>query len=225
MRLPQGVLSVVAVAILTVASAAGDGARAHPHVWIEAQSDVVFDADGRIAAINVEWEFDEFFSLTAVEGYDADGDGTYTPDELQPLAAENIAALAEYRYFTYVKAGDAPVDYATVSEYGAFFRDGRLSMYFSVPFAEPVDPLASAVSYTIHDPTFFIAIEPRREDPVTIVGDPPAPCRIELAAPADEGGDQPYSESFFEQLADTDDIGSLYATRIAVVCTPETARK
>src|SRR5690606_18335720 len=141
-----------ALALLALGAVALDGkapATAHPHVWIEARSDAVFDAEGRLEAINVEWRFDEFYSTTAVEGLDKDGSGQYEAEELQPLARENLESLRDYRFFTQVTAGGAPVNFGDVTEYGSFFKDGQLTMYFTLPLAKPVDPTASQVEYSL----------------------------------------------------------------------------
>jgi ABC-type uncharacterized transport system substrate-binding protein len=80
-------------------------ALSHPHAWIETRSDVVFDDDGRITAINVEWVFDQWYSELAVEGLDTNNDGYYSAGELHPLARENLIALKDYGYFVYARSG------------------------------------------------------------------------------------------------------------------------
>lgn len=93
-------------------------AQSHPHVAIEARSDVVFDDAGRIIAVNVEWAFDEFYSVTAVEGLDTNKNGTYEPAEINGVIVENIKELKPFRYFTQVSADDKPVEYGQITEFG-----------------------------------------------------------------------------------------------------------
>ena len=59
-------------------------AAAHPHVWIEMRSDVVFNGEGKITAVNVEWTFDDNYTQMALDGLDANGDGVYSQSELDP---------------------------------------------------------------------------------------------------------------------------------------------
>ena len=54
-------------------------AEAHPHVWADAASEVLFDAQGQIVAIRHHWRFDEGFSTYALQGLDLDRDGEYSP--------------------------------------------------------------------------------------------------------------------------------------------------
>jgi ABC-type uncharacterized transport system substrate-binding protein len=205
-----------------VALGTGSAALAHPHVWIEARTDAVFDAEGRLEAVNVEWKFDEFYSTTAVEGLDKDGNGTYEPEELLPLARENLVSLREYRFFTQVKAGGKAVDYADVTEYGSFFKDGQLNLYFTLPMAKPVDPTTSQIEYSLYDPTFYIAVELAAKDPVELLGSPPAVCKAAvLGSVADSDANN--SEEFYAKLSAADDIGALSAQRIEIGCPRKTA--
>jgi ABC-type uncharacterized transport system substrate-binding protein len=59
------VLALIAFGLLFQQSAA-----AHPHVWIEAKSDLVFDAQGRVVAIDHDWTLDEMYTEAAVDGLD-----------------------------------------------------------------------------------------------------------------------------------------------------------
>ncbi|QPC42234.1 DUF1007 family protein [Kaustia mangrovi] len=205
---------------------AAEPAHAHPHVWIETHSDVVFDEEGRIAAVNVEWQFDEMYSAVAIEGLDTDGNGRYDPEELQPLAAENISALKEYDYFTYLKANGEQVAYGDVTEFGQFYKDGYLSLYFTVPLAKPVDPRKADVEYAIYDPTFYIAIEPAPKEPVKMIGAAPASCRYEIRKSAAEADNFQYSEDFWTQQSNANEgMGAMFARPVDVVCKSKSAAR
>src|SRR5690606_5601131 len=71
--------SILAALVLVLAATA---ARAHPHVFIDARAEIVFDAEGRVAAIRHVWQFDEGFSIYATQGLDEDGDGKLSDAEL-----------------------------------------------------------------------------------------------------------------------------------------------
>ena len=49
-------------------------AQAHPHVWIDARGEVLFE-DGAIAGLRHHWTFDPYVSAVAIQGLDTDGDG------------------------------------------------------------------------------------------------------------------------------------------------------
>ena len=56
-------------------------ASAHPHVWIEMRSDLVFNDQGQVTAMNLEWTFDDGYAQMALAGLDTNGDGVITAKE------------------------------------------------------------------------------------------------------------------------------------------------
>ncbi len=219
-------LRCCAVALACVAVA--NQASAHPHAWIETRSDVVFDDEGRIAAINVEWDFDPGYSEMAVDGLDENGDGFHSAGELHPLARENLIALKDYDYFIKARAGAAAVAYGEVTEYGIIYANGTLKMHFTVPLAEPLDPFAAEFVYRIYDPSFYIAIDFAENSPLALLGNAPEPCRIELRQPPTGAEIEATRDMLAEkgqdwQPPEEDDFGSMFARPAAVVCKPAAA--
>ena len=199
-------------------------AHAHPHVWIISHSDVVFDDKGQITAINIEWEFDEFYSMAAVEGLDANGNGTYEPEELHGLAGQNVEALKDFNYFTKIRAGSEDVPVSEVAEFHSTFKDSRLTLYFQVPLAVPLDPRKAAVDYKVYDPSFYIAIEYAAKNPVSAVGTVPEGCTVGVRKPeADRDDAASQSEDFFANLLQTQDLGAIYSETVGVDCTGKRA--
>jgi len=209
------ILAGLGAAVLSLAGPAT--ALAHPHVWIDARSAVVFDSDQRIAALKVSWRFDEFYSLFAIEGLDKDGDGTVSDAELRPLAELNVTSLKEYRYFTHITADGEDLAYGPVTDYASHFVDGILSLEFVIPLETPVDPRRAEVRFKSYDPTFYIAVEPALEDPVRFAGAPPPQCRP-VVQEGQDGETLDLSEADFTNPVIADSIGALYATTIAIVC-------
>src|SRR5690348_12685207 len=73
---------------------------AHPHVFVDARAEILFDGQGRMTAIRHVWEFDRAFSAFASQGLDKDGDGVLSAKELAPLAKTNVTSLNYYGFFT-----------------------------------------------------------------------------------------------------------------------------
>src|SRR4051794_11536504 len=92
-------------------------AAAHPHVWIVARSEVVFDAEGKLTGFRHTWTFDPAYSAFAVTGLDSHGDGKPDPDKLAELAKTNVESLEEWGYFTAAKVNGTSVEFARPAEY------------------------------------------------------------------------------------------------------------
>lgn len=211
-------LAGAAVAALVLAAAA-DPAAAHPHVWIDARTEVAFDDQGRVTALRVSWRFDEFYSLFAIEGLDKNADGVLEADELRPLAELNVTSLKEVDYFTHVKVDGVDAAFGEAREALSTFQDGILSLEFVIPLQTPVDPLQAAVSFVSYDPTFYIAVEPLLQDPVGFAGSPPPQCHA-VEKEGSAGETLSLSEADFLDPGTAAGIGALYATEFTISCGP-----
>jgi ABC-type nickel/cobalt efflux system permease component RcnA/ABC-type uncharacterized transport system substrate-binding protein len=140
-------------------------ASAHPHVFVDARAEVVFDGQGRIAAVRNIWQFDEAFSSYATLNLDSDGDGTFSPEELEPLAKINVESLQEFAFFTYLTLDEKELPFVPPSEYFLTYESSRLTLYYTLPLKEPA-VLATPAKLEVFDPEYFVAF--------TFVGDEPA---------------------------------------------------
>ncbi|WP_299399935.1 DUF1007 family protein [Pelagibius sp.] len=214
-------LLCAAAALGTALLPTAEPAWAHPHVWIESKTKILFDADQRVRGLEVEWRFDEFYSVFAVEGLDANGDGRFDEQELQPLAEVNVTSLRDYRYFVYVSVGGRDAEYGKVVDFGSTFEDGLLSLRFVLPLAQPVDPRIESVDFTSYDPSFYISIDAADDRGVTVAGSAPAECDLRM----ERGGE---TESL--NIAETDifdpaglSIAAQFATQVTLDCPPAVA--
>src|SRR5215207_475884 len=82
-------------------------ASAHPHVWVKSKAEVVYGADGKLTGVRHSWTFDEAYSSFVTQGLDKNNDGKLTADELQEVAKVNTESLADFDYFTHLKANGA----------------------------------------------------------------------------------------------------------------------
>lgn len=153
-------------------------ARAHPHVWVDAASEVVFDGNGEIAAIRHYWRFDDAFSSYAALGLDEDGDGTVSEEELRPLAKINVESLAEYGFFTRLAAGDVSVGFAEPTDYHLEWIGARLLLQFTLPLARPLAAKAP-VTLEVSDPEYFVAFNLPSTEAIRLA-EAPAGCSLDV---------------------------------------------
>ncbi|MEJ8473140.1 DUF1007 family protein [Roseibium algae] len=77
------------------------GALAHPHVFVEARTKLVFNDAGEAVAVKHVFRFDDAFTAFAIQGFDKNGDGSYSREELAELTQVNIDSMADFGYFTF----------------------------------------------------------------------------------------------------------------------------
>jgi ABC-type uncharacterized transport system substrate-binding protein len=167
-----------------VAAITATPATAHPHVFVDVKTEVVFDDDGRLTAVRHAWRFDEGYSAFASQGLDENGDGTLSVEELSPLARMNVESMLEYDYFTFVTAGDREIAMGTPSEYWIQSGDGLLTLYFTLPLAEPVEIRSLPASVEVFDPTYYVSFAFVETEPVTLAGAPEG-CKFEVNRPSE----------------------------------------
>lgn len=153
-------------------------AEAHPHVWVDSASEVIFDDTGRITGIRHHWRFDEAFSAFAVQGLDENKDGIYTRQELVPLAQVNVESLNEFEFFTFLHAGDYQAGFGAPRDYWLDHEDSALILHFTLPLSRPLKT-ASPVRLEVFDPEYFVAFSLPSTEAVRLVG-APGNCRLDV---------------------------------------------
>lgn len=199
-------------------------ADAHPHVWATVRSEIVIDPDKKMTGIKHAWTFDEFYSAMAVQGLDTNGDGTYSKEELDPLAKVNVESLQEFDYFTFVrKTGDE--DFLPLKgpeDYWVEYDGTVLTLHFTLPLATPLDPGTKGVTVDVYDPSFFVAFGFAEQEAVKIDGTVPG-CAVKVAESDPESAEtaKALSEAFFSQLGPNSNYGSQFAQAATVTCGAE----
>lgn len=196
-------------------------AAAHPHVWVNVETSVVYD-NGRITGLKHHWLFDEMYSTMAIQGLDTNNDGIYSREELAELTKVNMEGLKEFNYFTVARLGETTLKVKEPSD--AFLevdKQGILALTFTLPFAEPVLAEADGFSFAVYDASFFIAFELTGAEPVKLAG-APANCKLVLGASDKDSADlKRLNEAFGGQLTAgnaNQGSGMGYAKTIAVSC-------
>ena len=197
-------------------------AAAHPHVWITARSDVVFNEAGLIVAVVNDWTLDEAYSAVASDGLDVNHDGTYDTSELEPLTKENIDSLKDFEYFTYVYQNAQKVSLATPDDASQSMMGRNLRLRFRVPLSTPIDPKTQAFTYRVYDPSFYIAVEFDPSQPVHVVA-APSGCESKIEPPKQteelsSTKDMLASKPMDWQAPVEENFGALFADVVAVHC-------
>jgi ABC-type uncharacterized transport system substrate-binding protein len=196
---PIGILVAGLLALLALATPA----VAHPHVFIQVQTTVLYE-QGAIAGFRHAWTFDELYTAMAVEGLDKNGDKTYDRQELAELAKVNMEGLKEFSYFTFPKLAGVDLKLSDANDFYLEHKNDVLTLHFTVRLEKPVLGEAKDFTFMVTDPSFYIALDLAKTNGVTMSSGAPATCRIEIGS-AKPGTDstQRLGEAFFNQLGGT----------------------
>jgi ABC-type uncharacterized transport system substrate-binding protein len=202
-------------AIVAFITLGANPARAHPHVWITATSELLYAPDGSVTGVRHAWTFDDMFSTYAVQGIETKVKGQYSREELGPLAQTNVESLKEYGFFTFAKADGKKQKFEEPVDYYLEYRDSLLILHFTLPLKAPVK--SKQLSLEVFDPEFFIDFTYAEKDPVQLVG-APASCQIKFQRPNDGAADaQKLGEDNFLR-ADNSNYGAMFSNKILVDC-------
>ncbi|MDV7340494.1 DUF1007 family protein [Terasakiella sp. A23] len=193
-------------------------AQAHPHSWIDLETTLLFDDQGRVTGLWVGWLFDDFYSAYTLEETARNEDGTFDQKDLDALAERNLTNLEEYSYFTYIRADEKQQTYKKVTDYKTFVDGHRLWMEFSVMLETPIDPVTHKVDYAVYDPTYYVEVLHALDgDPIQMVGNTNG-CGYQLKKP-----EPPKELSLMAAALDKtetagDGIGVSFAERVILTC-------
>jgi ABC-type uncharacterized transport system substrate-binding protein len=155
-------------------------AYAHPHVLIDAQETLNFDASGKLASIDHVWQFDEAFSAFATQGLDANNDGKLDQAELQPLAKVNVDSLSQFAFFSYLSIDGKNIDFNAPTKYHLEFDGTKLTLFYTLPLKIPVT-IATSAALEVFDPEYFVAFTLTPEKVASVKA--PAGCTTSLQLP------------------------------------------
>jgi ABC-type uncharacterized transport system substrate-binding protein len=206
------------LSLIAVLSLLANAALAHPHVWVAAQEQVIFGPKGEIEAIKHAWVFDEMYSAFVTEGQKKGGQ-LLTKEDLAPLAKTNVEDLAEFDYFTHAKAANKKIEFGAPVDYSLEERDDKLVVLrFTLPLKTPANA-GKAFSLQVYDPTYFVAFELAKQEPVALLGAPKG-CSANVVGTKPLAADETkkLSEAFFSGLSPGSDFGVKLASPIIIAC-------
>jgi ABC-type uncharacterized transport system substrate-binding protein len=198
-------------------------ATAHPHLFATMQAALMMTSDNKVKGLRVRWNFDEIYTKFSLEGLDANGNGTYEPEEIQPLTDENIKNLLESNYFTYAKQSGVEIPQEPVTVYGQAMENEKLTLWFELPFAIPVDLKTAPFEVRVYDPDFFIAFDYTPEKPPQVEGTLPDGCVMDLKPLMSDEDIEKTRTMLADKPQDwkpetPTDFGAMFAQPIVVIC-------
>ena len=190
--------------------------RAHPHVFVDVGLSFETDADGRLVAIEVEWSYDDLFSLLVLSdrGLDSDGDMILTEEERAALMGFDLVDWPpgfEGALFLYNE--EAKLQLAPPEALSVTLQEGRIVTRHRRPLSIPV--ALKALDVQPYDPSYYAALS--LNDPPLL----PAGCEGDILRADTEAANARVealggldNEGLFEEVM----VGIYYADTLVVTC-------
>ncbi|MCM2290809.1 DUF1007 family protein [Allorhizobium sp. BGMRC 0089] len=195
-------------------------AFAHPHVFVDATLNIVAGSDGTVKELRNTWRFDEVFSSSVLMDFDKNGDLKLDASELKAIANTIRTSLGDYGYFTFLTDNGADIKATKPQVFNADYRDNRLIVFFITKPAKPIK-IKGHLSFGVHDPTLYTAIDFKNDSDISETGDAFKACKRKIVRPnPDEVIKQNQgmlTEAFFNDPTGTD-YGKLFAVRLELQC-------
>ncbi len=187
--------------------------QAHPHLLITVETTVLYDK-GAFIGLRHRWTFDEMNSAAETEGLDTNKDGKYDRAELQPLADLYVERLKAASYFTYPKLAGQPLQFGAAKDQWVEYKDNAVILNFTTLFASPVLIEAKGLTFSVSDPSYYIAFSMAESPQAVKFGEgTPAGCAWKVEAPA-----SPQASALQESFSALGGFGIGIPKTIAVEC-------
>jgi ABC-type uncharacterized transport system substrate-binding protein len=206
-------LTLIAVMLLPAATA-----RAHPHVFVAAKAEVIFDGRGNVIGVNHVWTFDESYSAFATMGFPKGPDGKFLPDKLAELAKVNVESLVDFGYFTEGRASGRKVEFAAPQNYRLEHHDNALTLFLTLPLARPTP--GKSFTLNVSDSSYFVAFAFDEAKDAVVLAQAPAGCAVSIRRPseADLNTYSRLSDQVFQALSGRSEVSDAFANRVMINC-------
>jgi ABC-type uncharacterized transport system substrate-binding protein len=203
-------------AALAAALVEADNALAHPHSWIDLRSRVIMNGEGRVAALELDWLFDDLYTAFIAQEF---AKQDRPPSEFLPEVANTyVSQLAEDDYFTDVRLNGERLALGEPSRAESGLRDRRLWLRFKVPLVEPVDPDSGRLTFAVYDPTYYIEILYREGKPVAFSGPGAESCVGRIIPPNPSFEAVALASALDPTQSGGDGLGELFAETVVIEC-------
>ncbi|MGL4636331.1 MAG: DUF1007 family protein [Beijerinckiaceae bacterium] len=205
-------------ALCTVLWAFAMPAQAHPHVFVAAKAEVIYDGEGNLLGVNHVWTFDEQYSAFATMGFPKTADGKFEPAKLAELAKVNVESLVDFGYFTAGRAAGKKLEFAEPQNYRIEVHGNALVLFLSLPLKKPV--VGRTVTLDVSDPSFFVAFTFDDAKDAVVLSRAPQGCSLSVKRPkeADLSNYAKLSDQMFQALTNRSEVSESFGNKAIIAC-------
>ena len=157
---------------------------AHPHVFIEAEAELVFE-QGVPDSIITRWRFDDFFSRMILLDFAGGSTENLNRENIEAIRKGAFENLSNYNYFFHVLIDGRELTITDIRDFNVLL-DGRSMIYeFRIPLRQPGGPGIARLAETgtivigIYDKSYFSHVE-YSVPPIVFGGEVPPGARADM---------------------------------------------
>jgi len=140
-----------------VTSAFANNLYAHPHIFMSQQIAAQSDKNG-LAALNVIWTFDRYFSQQIIMDFDANHDNKFDTKETANVKKNIFDNLKQYHYFADIKIDGTPFEVKFVKDFSCAIKGDRVIFTFTIPCHVRATAHNKNIDIFFMDPTYYTSI-------------------------------------------------------------------
>lgn len=160
--------------------------KAHPHIWIDGNVELVFNAQGQAVSLRQSWLFDELFSTYALQGMPRDKAGQVASQALEKITGEWMVALGdpESHFFTKLTLAGQSITYGAPQHARSTWdpKTSQLTLSFDLPMNQPVQIGPQGLEIDVQDSSYFVAFNYKGLKSFKGI-DMPAGCKLNYMPP------------------------------------------
>ncbi|MEP5760001.1 MAG: DUF1007 family protein [Litoreibacter sp.] len=199
----------------------GGIARAHPHVFVDASTGFIFDAERDLRALRISWTYDEFTTLVLFESLnlDQDGDGQLNDADRRAIIEGETNWEPEYKGDVYFEVAGRNYPLGRPEAAVVSFKDNRIEVSFDLPLLQSLKIGRTPTLLRLYDPLFYYAytILPAA-NPVDL----PEGCQSQVVPFEPNAVEQALQEKLAalgrEETPEQENVGRLFSDEVRLTC-------
>ena len=137
---------------------------AHPHMMLTSRCTVRWEGE-QLSGIQLDWEFDKFFSADIIGSFDLDNNRVFDEEETGEIYQYAFSNLENYHYFVFFREGDRRFFADEIRDFSASCRDGILTYSFFIPLERFS---GREIHIAVYDYSFFCQVRYDKDEPVLL---------------------------------------------------------
>ena len=206
--------------MFALSTALGTPATAHPHIFVDTQLEISFNAGGEAEGVRITWTYDDLTSLQFItdRGMDEDFDGKLIASETAALSGFDMHWDDGYPGDTFVLNGTAPVQLSGPLDWTAAYADAKITTSHFRHLIPPVALGSDPLVVQVYDPSlysgYYIVGKPK------VTGRPD--CNAEIQRPDMKAANEKLDAAIAALPGDVENefpaLGEIFAEGVRVTC-------